>query len=104
MAMYTQADRPMAITTPLGEDVLLITELRGHEAISELFHFEIDLLAQLGTDIRFDRILGESVNVSLKLRDGNIRYFNGIVSRFTKGTAMISSCISTRRWSRSSGC
>ncbi len=84
MPNYTQANRPLIIKTPLGEDVLLLVELCGREAISQLFHFELALLAQPGADIRFDRILGENVTVSLRLPDGNVRYFNGIVNRFSQ--------------------
>ena len=40
MPKYTQAHRPLAITTPLGKDVLLLTGFRGHEAISQLFNFQ----------------------------------------------------------------
>jgi type VI secretion system secreted protein VgrG len=85
MPDYTQAARPLAIRTPLGEDALLLTGFRGREAISELFHFELALLGQPGADIRFDRILGESVTVKMRLLDGNFRYFNGIVSGFSQG-------------------
>ena len=37
MPNYTQEDRPLKITTPLGEDVLLIYGFRGQEEISHLF-------------------------------------------------------------------
>lgn len=60
MSPYTQADRPLSITTPLGEDVLLLTGMRGHEAISQLFNFQVDLLGQPGCEIRFDAIIGQS--------------------------------------------
>ena len=61
MPTYTQADRPLKITTPLGPDVLLITNFRGREAISRLFQFQLNLIAdrQKLSEIRFDRILGQ---------------------------------------------
>ena len=37
MPTYTQAEGPLAITTPLGKNVLLLTGFRGSEAISQLF-------------------------------------------------------------------
>ena len=46
MPTYTQGDKPLSITTPLGEDVLLLTGFRGHEAISELFNFQLDVVAR----------------------------------------------------------
>src|SRR5437879_1387572 len=85
MAKYTQAERPLQITTPLGKDILLLTGFEGHEAISQLYNFRVDLLARTGTDIRFDRILGENVTVQLQLPNGELRYFNGLVKRFSQG-------------------
>jgi type VI secretion system secreted protein VgrG len=82
---YTQTDRPLKITTPLGQDVLLIREFRGHEDISHLFNFEINLIADLAKDVRFDNIIGQSVTVEMRLLDGDKRYFNGIVRRFRQG-------------------
>jgi type VI secretion system secreted protein VgrG len=41
---YTQAKRHIAISTPLGKDVLLLRGFHGSEAISQLFHFNLDLL------------------------------------------------------------
>ena len=43
---YTQANRLIAIDTPLGEDVLLLRGFHGREAISRLFHFEIGRFEQ----------------------------------------------------------
>ena len=85
MPTYTQAERPLAITTPLGKDVLLLTGLRGHEAISRLFSFKVDLLVEAQKEIRFDRILGQNVTVEMRLVDGEKRYFNGLVKRFSQG-------------------
>ena len=87
MPTYTQADRPLKITTPLGPDVLLITNFRGREAISRLFQFQLNLIAdrQKLSEIRFDRILGQCVTVEMTSRTGDTRYFNGLVRRFTQG-------------------
>ena len=85
MAIYIQADRPLIVTTPLGTDALLATGFRGHEAISQLFHFEVDLLAEADAPIRFDRILGQNVTVEMRVTNGEKRYFNGLVQRFTQG-------------------
>src|ERR1700688_3984368 len=84
MPTYTQADRPLAITTPLGKDFLLLTALRGREAISQLFSFQVDLLAEAQREIRFDRILGQNVTLEMLLPGEEKRYFNGIVKRFSQ--------------------
>jgi type VI secretion system secreted protein VgrG len=85
MAIYTQADRPLAITTPLGKDVLLAIGLRGHETLSRLFTFQVDLLAEVEREIPFDRVVGQNATVELRLANGAIRYVNGMVRRFSQG-------------------
>jgi type VI secretion system secreted protein VgrG len=85
MSEYLQTDRPLTVSTPLGQDAFLITEFRGQEAISQLFSFHLDLLAERGSDIQFDKILGESVTVQMRQGDGGKRYFNGLVRRFSQG-------------------
>jgi type VI secretion system secreted protein VgrG len=86
MADYTQAKRPLVITTPLGKDVLLVASFKGQEVVSQMFRFQVDLLAKLDTKISFDAILGQSVTVELvNSPDSSKRHFNGIVNRFTSG-------------------
>src|ERR1035438_8166766 len=84
MPDYTQTDRPLKITTPLGPDILLIHGLKAREEISQLFDFRVDLAADLKNEVRFDKIIGQSVTVEMRLLDGNKRYFNGIVTRFSQ--------------------
>ena len=85
MPTYTQANSPLIITTPLGQDVLLLHHLRGQEAISQLFSFQAEFLTKLGTEVRFDQILGQKVTVEMRLLDGGKRHFNGIVKQFSQG-------------------
>jgi type VI secretion system secreted protein VgrG len=85
MPKYTQDTRPMRVDTPLGKDVLLLTGISGHEQISRLFSFDVDMLAEGKTAIQFDKLLGQSVTLTLKLPEDKERYFNGIVSRFSQG-------------------
>lgn len=82
---YTQTDRPLKITTPLGPDILLARGIRGYEEISRLFKFKISLIADLNNEVRFDGIIGESVTLEMHQIDGSVRYFNGIVNRFSQG-------------------
>jgi type VI secretion system secreted protein VgrG len=84
-ARYTQANRPLEVVTPLGADVLLLEKFTGVEAISQPFHFQLDLLAQSNAPIAFDKVLGQKVGVRLDLPDNQKRYFSGVVSRFTQG-------------------
>src|SRR5438105_7754002 len=87
MANYTQANRWLSVTTPLGKDTLLLAGFRGHEAVSELFHFHLDLLAKNDVAIAFDKIVGQAVTVKMTPLPpgGPSRYFHGIVNRFSQG-------------------
>src|SRR5262245_27796088 len=82
---FTQANRPFAVTTPLGKDVLLLAGFAGQEQMSKLYHFQLDLLAEHHVEIPFDRILGQPVTVEIALEDGKKRHFHGIVNRFSEG-------------------
>ena len=79
---YTQENRLLAIETPLGKDVLLLTGFSGTESISWPFGFKLDLISQK-RDVKFKEIVGKNVTVSIVLADGGIRYFHGIISRFS---------------------
>lgn len=84
---YTQANRLLSIDTPLGTDVLLLQSLTGHEGISRLFSYELEMLAYDNDSITFNDIVGQNVTVTIQLADGTPRYINGYVSRFAqKGT------------------
>jgi type VI secretion system secreted protein VgrG len=85
MATYLQAGRPMTVATPLGPDALLLVGFNGYEAISQLFSFQLDLLAENHTDIPFDKLLGQGITVSLALPDDSARYFTGLCSRISQG-------------------
>ena len=79
----TQATRQIAIDTPLGEDVLLLRSFQGHEELSRLFTFHLDLVSE-NSSIKYEDIVGQSVTVRLTLADSSQRYWNGFVSRFVQ--------------------
>ena len=81
---FTQENRFVAIDTPLGEDVLLLTGISGKEKLSTPFSFNLDMLSE-NYNIAFPDIIGKNVTVSVNLASGDKRYFNGLVSRFSQG-------------------
>jgi type VI secretion system secreted protein VgrG len=81
MPVNTQAVRPLRVTTPLGPDALLLVGLSGHEAISRLFHFRLDVLAENETAVPFEQLLGQKVTVELGFPDEDVRYLSGICPR-----------------------
>lgn len=80
-----QADRPLTVTTPLGGDVLLIRGFSGHETVSQLFRFELDLIADNKANVAFDKLLGQKVTVHLSLPNKKKRHFNGLCIRVSQG-------------------
>src|SRR6185503_20666378 len=86
MPTYTQQHRLLEITTPLGPDVLLLKGFSGFEAISQLFHFQLDLLAKKEDDVPFDKLLGQKITVRLTLPSEKERYFSGIINKIGRAS------------------
>ncbi len=84
MATFTQTDRLLRLKTPLGPDALLITQLHGREALSQLYTYDLSLLAPVEKTIDFDKLLGQPVSIELD-SEKKTRYFHGIVNRFAQG-------------------
>ena len=81
MAGYTQTNRILRFTSPIGTNKLLPTSFRGSEAISELFEYEIELFAEPNTVITPSAIVGKRVTLELQVNEtGSKRYFNGIAA------------------------
>lgn len=84
----THDGRPIKLTTPLGKDKMLITGFQAVETVSQLFHYTVDAIAKPAAGVAFDKLLGQSVTVSLiNVNSGNkpIRHCNGFVRSITQG-------------------
>ncbi|HEX3470149.1 MAG TPA: type VI secretion system tip protein TssI/VgrG [Silvibacterium sp.] len=86
MGAFAQDDRLLTFTSPLGKDVLLPEHLAGSEGISELYFYQLDLVATADTEIGLDKIkklVGQKVSVAIQATDsGKQRYISGYVSSF----------------------
>lgn len=82
-----QALRLLEVNTPLGANTVVINGLCGVEAVSGLFHFSLDLLAQQDVKIKPKDLLGKAVSVSMLDNDNgeDKRYFHGIVNHLSQG-------------------
>lgn len=82
-----QSKRQLKISTPLGDNKLVLTGFSGREEMSRLFSFQLDLLSNTqGIDPK--TIVGKKVTFSLKqiIADQPVRrLFHGIVNRFAAG-------------------
>ncbi|HEV2136444.1 MAG TPA: type VI secretion system tip protein TssI/VgrG [Terracidiphilus sp.] len=82
MPSFAQKERLLEFTSPLGKDVLLAERFSGMEGVSELFRYEIELLAAADKTIDPKKIVGEKACLSIVVDGTKKRYFNGIVSSF----------------------
>lgn len=83
MPQVTQDNRPIAIVTPLGDDVLLLRAARVTEGLSRLFEIDCELLSD-NTDLTPAELLGKNVTIRSDLSDDKTRYFNGYVAGFSR--------------------
>ena len=80
-ATYTQQGRQLQITTPLGDDALLLIGFEGAEEFNKLFQYKLRMLST-NSAIAAKDIVGKNVTFSVTLRDKTKRFFNGYISRF----------------------
>jgi type VI secretion system secreted protein VgrG len=84
---YVEANRYLYLTTPLGPDKLLLDAFRGHEALSQLFRFELELLAENSVAVDFDKLIGQKVSFGVQGAEPKRapRDFHGIVIELSQG-------------------
>jgi type VI secretion system secreted protein VgrG len=79
--MADQAPRPIGVTSPLGDNVLLLSRMSGNEELGRLFRYDLELLSEKG-DLKLDDILGQLMTVRLEYDEDKQRFFNGHVAEF----------------------
>ena len=80
----SQQERFLNLTTPLGDDALLLTSFLGNEEMSRLFTYELEMISD-NASIEASEIVGRNVTFSVLLPDDSRRFFSGIVSHFMAG-------------------
>jgi type VI secretion system secreted protein VgrG len=89
VATYTQSNRALQVTTPLGDDKLLVTGFRGSETLSTLFLFQIDLIAENSTQVDFSKLVGKEITLKVSTpgsgSDPVWRFVDGICAAFSQG-------------------
>src|SRR5512134_3537455 len=78
----TMATRQTTVTTPLG-DKLLFHRMSGREELGRLSHYDVELFSE-EDDVNPNALLGELMTVNVALPSGELRYFQGHVSRFAR--------------------
>ena len=83
MRTYIQANRPLALDTSLGEDVLVLTKVTGREELGRLFEFQLHMQSTQ-RDLPFSDIIGQNATIRMEggTESGKTRYFNGFLHNF----------------------
>ncbi|HET6332311.1 MAG TPA: type VI secretion system tip protein TssI/VgrG [Polyangiales bacterium] len=69
------------VATSLGDEMLVLANMSGQEALGRPFKYELDLFS-LDANISLEDIIGTSVTVQIELQEGKYRFINGIASSF----------------------
>lgn len=57
----------------------------GEEALSSLFSFQVELVADNSAAVPFEQLVGQSATLQVALQGGGTRQINGMISRFAQG-------------------
>lgn len=83
MPRYTQDNRPLRVSSILGDDVLLLAGFSGTEGVSAPFAFQLELVSEdAGIDGR--ALLRTPMGVTVTLEGGEERTIHGLVRSFTQ--------------------
>ena len=83
MATFTQDNRLLKLTTPLGPDVLLIRSFSCSERISGLYSIQVSCAAtpENARQVKAEDLIGQPAVISVAAFEG-ARFFHGVVKRF----------------------
>ena len=84
MPDISQEQRLLSVSSPLGEDMLLLFGFNGIEAVSQPFRFELQLGSQQATIAPGD-LVGKPVSWRVGKADQEPRFFHGVVNRLYAG-------------------
>lgn len=79
--MLSQEHRLLAISTPLGEDEVVLYKAEVTEELGTPGTIDVELLSEKD-NIVLDDLLGQNVTIRLQMASGENRYFNGFVTQF----------------------
>lgn len=65
-----------------SEEDLLLEHFSGSEGLSRLYQLDLALLSQR-IDVKLKSLIGRLATVEIELADGNFRYINGYINRFS---------------------
>ncbi len=81
--MFSQENRPIRITTKLGETALLLFHFTGKESVSTPFEFQVTMLSE-DPKVDLKSLLGTGATITVTLADGKKHYFHGLFSQLSQ--------------------
>ena len=75
-----QTDRGGQLTTPLGDNTLVLVRFDGAEGLGELFEFHVEALSET-ENLSFDGALARSCTVTLDTYEDKQRHFDGVLAQ-----------------------
>jgi len=79
MLSAIQDNRTVRVKTSLPASTLLFSSMHGHEHLSQLFHYTVELLSH-NQEIDFNKLLGSDMTIHMERPDNGDRFFHGFVS------------------------
>ncbi len=89
MVDFLQSQKELFVELSISElkEDVIINHIRGSEAISELFEFQVSF-SSANREINAEKILGSNVTIHFK-SEKHERFINGIISQFSQGTTSL---------------
>src|ERR1044071_485441 len=85
MGNFSQKNRRIKVSSPLPFDDLLLQSFSGQEAISSLYQYQLEMVAENTKNIGFDKLIGQGIGIEVVLDQSGLRNIHGICSRVTQG-------------------
>src|SRR5689334_8669584 len=77
--MAIENERPLALDCALGDDVLLVRHMSGHEQLGRCYEYRLTLYSA-DHNVKLESLLGLNASVRVKRGEGAPRFFDGIVA------------------------
>ena len=78
MPAFSQDDRLVQVSSPLGKDVLLAISLHGSEGLSQLYRYTVEVMTVRTVTVPFDALMGQPFGVALQMPEKKFRHYHGI--------------------------
>ncbi len=85
--LQSQKDLVVELSVPAIKGDVIVNNIRGSEAMSELFEFQVSF-SSVDKEINAEKFLGTNASLHLK-SDEHERFINGIIIQFSQGTTSL---------------